>query len=58
MVCLEGPPISCLRGDDTQMVRRIVRWVAAVARGRGDRRFIGFPHQWIQGGTIGPAPKT
>ena len=52
------PVISCLRGDDTQMVRRIVRWVDAVARGQGDRRFIGFPQQWIQGGTIGPAQKT
>ena len=49
------PEISCLRGDDTHMVRRIVRWVNAVAR---DRLLIGFPQQWIQGGTIGPAPKT
>lgn len=52
------PQIACLRGDDTRIVRRIVRWVNAAARGRADREFIGFPQEFIQGGTIGPAPKT
>lgn len=51
------PQISCLRGDDMQLVRRIVRWVNAIPRGKADRRFIGFPMQWIQGGTIGPPAK-
>ena len=51
------PQISCLRGDDTLMVRRIVRWVDALTRGKADRRLIGFPMQWVQGGTIGPPAK-
>lgn len=54
----KSPEISCLRGDDMRMIRRIVRWVNAVARGTEDRRYIGFPLQWIQGGTIGPPIKT
>jgi len=51
------PQISCLRGGDTLMVRRIVRWVDAIPRGKADRRFIGYPMQWVQGGTIGPPAK-
>lgn len=50
----KSPEISCLRGDDLLMIRRIVHWVNAVARGKADRRYIGVPLQWIQGGTIGP----
>lgn len=46
------PEISCLRGDDTKMVRRIVRWVDAVTRGKNDRRYVGFPQHWVLGGTI------
>lgn len=52
----KSPQISCLRGDDKRMIRRIVRWVNAVASGKADRRYIGFPLQWIEGGTIGPPP--
>lgn len=51
------PQISCLRGDDMLIARRIVRWVDAIPRGKADRRFIGFPQQWVQGGTIGPPTK-
>lgn len=54
----KSPEISCLRGDDSLMIRRIVHWVNAVARGKADQRYIGFPLQWIKGGTIGPPPKT
>lgn len=52
------PKIACLRGDHTRIVRRIVRWVNAAARGRADRKYIGFPQHFFEGGTIGPAPKT
>jgi DNA-binding LacI/PurR family transcriptional regulator len=51
------PAISCLRGDDSQMIRRIVRWMDALTRGKADRRHIGFPMQWVKGGTIGPPAK-
>ena len=51
------PKLSCLRGDDMQIVRRTVRWVDAIPRGKADRRFIGFPMQWVEGGTIGPPAK-
>jgi hypothetical protein len=46
-----------LLGDDFQMIRRIVRWVDALTRGKADRKYIGFPMQWAQGGTIGPPAK-
>ena len=51
------PEISCLRGDDTQMVRRIVRWSQALARGKADHNLISFPLRWVKGGTIGPPPR-
>ena len=43
-------------GDDLQMVRRIVRWVDALTRGKTDRQQVGFPMKWDPGGTIGPVP--
>jgi hypothetical protein len=33
-----------------------VRWVAAVRKGRADRKQINFPAQFIPGGSFGPAP--
>jgi DNA-binding LacI/PurR family transcriptional regulator len=49
------PPVAHMRWDDEPIVRRIVRWVAAVRRGRADRKQINFPAQFIPGGSIGPA---
>jgi len=50
------PVIAHMRWDNDPIVRRIVRWVAAVRRGRADRKKINFPAEFIPGGSIGPAP--
>jgi DNA-binding LacI/PurR family transcriptional regulator len=50
------PKISCLRGDDMLMVRRVIRWVEALTKGKQDRTFIGYPVTWDMGGSIGPVP--
>ena len=51
-----SPEIACLRGDDTKIIRRIVRWTNAVSRGREDRKYVAFPQEFHEGGSIGPAP--
>jgi DNA-binding LacI/PurR family transcriptional regulator len=48
--------VAHMRWDDEPIVRRIVRWVAAVRRHRADRKIINFPAEFIPGGSIGPAP--
>jgi DNA-binding LacI/PurR family transcriptional regulator len=42
--------------DNSLIVRRVVRWVAAVGRGRADRKTTNYPAEFVLGGTIGPAP--
>lgn len=51
------PAISHLYGDERRMARRIVRWIAAVARGKADRDYVPFPLEFVPGESIGPAPK-
>jgi DNA-binding LacI/PurR family transcriptional regulator len=48
------PPIAHLRWDDEAIVRRVVRWVADLARGKADRRLVPFPAEWVPGGSAGP----
>ncbi len=56
-----GSLVWCHKGfahmswDNTQILRRVVRWVAAVKRGHPDRKTINTPTQFIPGGSIGPA---
>ena len=40
--------------DDRLLVRRIVRWARAIARGRSDRTAIGIPAVLDPGGSLGP----
>ena len=49
------PPIAHLRWDNALIVRRVVRWVNAVRKGRPDRRVINVPAEFVPGGSIGPA---
>ena len=51
------PSIAHITWDSRPVVRRIVRWVANVSRGREDVRQNFGPAEFIPGGTIGPAPK-
>jgi DNA-binding LacI/PurR family transcriptional regulator len=48
------PPISHIRWDSRPVVRRVVRWVADVGRGKPDLRQTFTPAEFVLGGTIGP----
>lgn len=50
-----SPPISHICWDSGPVVRRVVRWAAAVSRGVDDRRHFSFPAEFVEGGTTGPA---
>lgn len=51
------PAITHFEGKTEPLVRRIVRWVEAVARGCANREQKDFPVDFIRGGTIGPVRK-
>ncbi len=51
------PPIARMRWDPKPIVRRVVRWVNAVRRGKTDRKVINYPAEFITGGSIGPVWK-
>jgi len=65
MVCVDSspdsglwdPPLTRIRWDTDAIVRRITRWVNGVARGKPDKRRTYIEAEFIEGGTIGPAPK-
>jgi DNA-binding LacI/PurR family transcriptional regulator len=52
-----SPPIAQIKWDPALIVRRVVRWVAAVRQGTADRETINYPAEFIPGGSIGPAPQ-
>ena len=52
-----NPIPSHIQWDYRPVVRRIVRWARNVAAGKDDRRKIGTESKFVEGGTIGPAPK-
>ena len=51
------PPIAHMGWDNTPIVRRVVRWVDAVRKGKPDRKSIKFPAEFVPGGSIGPVWK-
>ena len=51
------PPVAHVRWDDTPLVRRVVRRLAVVAKGRQDREMVLFPAEFVHGGSIGPVWK-
>ncbi len=51
------PDIAHIKWDYAPMVRRVVRWVAAVAKGKADRNVINIPAEFVAGGSIGPVGK-
>lgn len=48
------PKISCLKGDDMMMGRRVIRWIDSLAKGKADRSVISYPLTWEKGGSIAP----
>jgi len=51
------PPIAHANWDNTPLVRRVVRWLAAVAEGHPDRKRILFQAEFVPGGSIAPVWK-
>lgn len=50
------PTIAHLNWDSRPVVRRVVRWVDNVAKGKNDQRQTLTKIEFIEGGTVGPAP--
>jgi DNA-binding LacI/PurR family transcriptional regulator len=50
------PAISHIRWDTGPVVRRIVRWAANISQGKVDISQSLTPAEFVEGGTIGPAP--
>jgi hypothetical protein len=43
-----------MRWDYALIVRRVVRWVDAVRKGKADHKTINIPAEFVPGGSIGP----
>lgn len=52
-----NPIPSHIQFDYRPLVRRIVRWAKNVAAGKRDQRKVGTESEFVEGGTIGLAPK-
>ena len=50
------PSVAHIHWDSSQFFRRITRWANNVARGKDDRRQSFTKAEFVEGGTIGPAP--
>ncbi|MFZ9938638.1 MAG: substrate-binding domain-containing protein, partial [Luteolibacter sp.] len=50
------PPVCHIHWDFRPLLRRIVRWANNIARSKADRRQTLTKAEFIEGGTIGPAP--
>jgi DNA-binding LacI/PurR family transcriptional regulator len=50
------PSIAHFHWEGSLLVRRITRWANNVARGIDDRRLSFTKAEFIEGGTVGPAP--
>jgi hypothetical protein len=51
------PPIAHMRWNASPVIRRVVRWVAAVRKGKADRKTISIHTEFVPGGSIGPVWK-
>jgi hypothetical protein len=64
LICTDGDPhfdwcrpaIAHIAWDTRPIVRRVVRWAANIARGKRDVRQTLTKAEFVEGGTIGPAP--
>lgn len=62
MICLDPDPafawsvpsVSHIYWSSAPVVRRVMRWIGNVARGREDLRNVATPTRFIEGVTIGP----
>ena len=51
------PGIAHFHWDNAPIVRRVVRWVDAVRKGKPDHNVADFPAEFVPGGSIGPVWK-
>jgi LacI family transcriptional regulator len=51
------PSVSHIQWDRKPVMRRVGRWAANVSRGKEDQRQVFSHAEFVEGGTIGPAPK-
>jgi DNA-binding LacI/PurR family transcriptional regulator len=66
LICLDPNPcftwsrpgIAHVRWQPRPLIARIVRWADNVARGKDDRRNTLIKAEFVEGGTIGPVPKS
>lgn len=49
--------VAHIRWDSRPVVRRIVRWVDDVGRGKEEKRQTLTKAEFVEGGTVGSAPK-
>jgi DNA-binding LacI/PurR family transcriptional regulator len=52
------PSVAHIHWSSRPVVRRIVRWAANISRGRKDLRQTLTKAEFVEGGTIGPAPQS
>lgn len=52
------PTIAHIRWDQEPIVRRVVRWTDQVSRGVDKRNKTATKAEFIEGGTVGPAPRS
>lgn len=65
LICIDGDPtfewcepsVAHIQWDSRPWVRRIVRWANDVSRGEDDRRQNLTKTKFVDGGTVGPAPR-
>ncbi|QTN32078.1 substrate-binding domain-containing protein [Akkermansiaceae bacterium] len=50
------PSISCIRWQNRLWAPRVVRWVNKIANGKDDRRQIYTKAEFVERGSVGPAP--
>ena len=51
------PTISHVRWNDQLMVNRIGRWAKNISQGKEDTRQTRIDAEFVEAGTVGPAPK-
>lgn len=51
------PDYAHMRWDNARIVRRVVRWVATVRKGKPGRTINDIPAEFVPGGSVGPVSK-
>lgn len=52
------PRVAHINWEEQPLIRHIVRWVGNIENGNPDKRQVATKAEFIEGGTIGPAPKS